>query len=143
MRRSHFAAVGLAVLAFGVAGCGDDDSGDDSAATTPATTPAPQPTTSTPATGGASTVKVGESEYKLTPSSVNAKAGSATFEVTNDGKIPHDLEIEGSGVEKKTATIQPGGNAKLTVDLKPGTYEMYCTIDGHKDLGMEGKVTVS
>ena len=145
MRRSHFAAVGLAVLALAAAGCGDDDEGSDSPATTPATTPAPTattPGTSTPAAGGAATVKIGETEYKLSPASATAKAGSVTFEATNDGKIPHDLEIEGNGVEKKTETLEPGSTGKITVDLKPGTYEMYCSIDGHKDLGMKGEVTV-
>ena len=28
------------------------------------------------------------------------------------------------------------------MDLKPGTYEMYCAIDDHKGLGMEGEITV-
>jgi uncharacterized cupredoxin-like copper-binding protein len=147
MRRTALAAVGLAALALGATGCGsdDNDSSDTSAASTPASTPAAStPATSTPAAaGGASTVAIGETEYKLDPSSPTAKAGSVTFNVKNDGSIPHDLEVEGTGVEKKTETISPGSSSKLTVDLKPGKYEIYCTIDGHKDLGMKGEVTVS
>jgi uncharacterized cupredoxin-like copper-binding protein len=40
-------------------------------------------------------------------------------------------------------TSPRGGSAKLTVDLnKPGTYEMYCPVDGHREMGMEGEITV-
>ena len=64
--------------------------------------------------------------------------GRYTFEVVNAGTVPHALEIEGHGVDQKTATIAPGKSAKLTVDLtKAGSYEVYCPIDGHRKLGME------
>jgi uncharacterized cupredoxin-like copper-binding protein len=31
----------------------------------------------------------------------------------------------------------------VTVDLKPGTYEFYCPVDGHKAGGMKGELTVN
>ena len=61
----------------------------------------------------------------------------------NDGKIEHDLVIEGNGVDEKTPTIEPGKTATLKVDLKPGTYDVYCSIPGHKQAGMDVKLTVS
>ena len=60
----------------------------------------------------------------------------------NASQTPHAVEIEGNGVEKKTNTVT-GGSAKLTVDLKPGKYEFYCPVDGHKAAGMKGTLTVS
>jgi uncharacterized cupredoxin-like copper-binding protein len=30
----------------------------------------------------------------------------------------------------------------LTAQLKPGTYELYCSVTGHKQLGMDVKVPV-
>ena len=57
--------------------------------------------------------------------------------------IPHAIAVEGNGVDKDGATAQPGGSSKVTVTLKPGTYEFYCPIPGHKAAGMEGTLTVS
>ena len=147
MLRTGYAAVGLAVLAIGAAGCGSDNNNDNSSASTPASTPAPTTSTSatsTPAAAGGGTVTLGESEFKITPKDATAKAGKVTIDVKNDGQIVHNLNVEGNGIaEKKTADLQPGSSGKVTVDLKPGKYEMYCSIDGHRASGMEGTITVS
>jgi uncharacterized cupredoxin-like copper-binding protein len=102
-----------------------------------------EPGTTAPASGG-QTISIGESEFKLDPSSVKVdRAGTVTFKVTNNGQIDHALEVEGQGVEEETETIEPGETAQLTVDLsKDGSYEIYCPIDGHRDKGMAGTLTV-
>jgi uncharacterized cupredoxin-like copper-binding protein len=121
--------VGLVVV---LAGCGGSSSGSKTV------------TASGGGGGGGQTIQVKESEYKLTPSSFTvSKPGKVTFEVTNAGQTDHALEVEGNGVEEETETISPGSSAKLTVDLsKNGTYEVYCPIDGHRDMGMEAKLVV-
>jgi uncharacterized cupredoxin-like copper-binding protein len=35
-----------------------------------------------------------------------------------------------------------GGTADLTANLKAGKYEFYCPVDGHRQAGMEGTLTV-
>ena len=109
------------------------------ATTTQATTT--QATTTTPAKPAATKVPVSETEFKITLASTNLKAGEITFQAKNDGKIPHDLAIKQTG--DKTKLIQPGGTAELKVTLKPGTYELYCTVPGHEAAGMRVNVTVS
>jgi uncharacterized cupredoxin-like copper-binding protein len=89
-------------------------------------------------------ISISEKEFSLTPSTVSlSKTGTYEFKVTNNGQITHALEVEGNGVEEKTGDIDAGQSATLTVDLsKPGSYEIYCPIDGHKGQGMEGTLTV-
>jgi uncharacterized cupredoxin-like copper-binding protein len=110
------------------------------------TTSAAQTTTSaattTTAAPSAKTVKVAESEWKVVlPKTLSA--GNYTFEASNQGKFPHDLAIDGPGVKTKTSEIAAGSSAKLTVTLKSGTYDFYCSLPGHKQAGMDQKVTVS
>ena len=65
-----------------------------------------------------------------------------TFNFTNKASIPHALEIEGHGIEAKTSTVT-GGKSSVTIkDLKPGTYEFYCPVPGHRAAGMQGTLTV-
>jgi plastocyanin len=71
------------------------------------------------------------------------KAGPQSFHVTNDGKEIHNFEVEGNGVHQKLPSdLSRGSSAQMTVDLKPGTYTIYCPVDGHRQKGMELKVTV-
>jgi uncharacterized cupredoxin-like copper-binding protein len=91
----------------------------------------------------ARTVQVSEVEYKIRLPETTLKAGKYTFEVKNEGKVPHDFVVKGSGVDEATAVLDPGKSESLTVELRPGSYEIYCSIPGHKQLGMDQKVTVS
>lgn len=71
-----------------------------------------------------------------------APAGKLEIDAKNDASIPHDIAIEGNGVNEKGETVQGGGTSKVTVDLKPGEYTYFCTVSGHREGGMEGKLTV-
>ena len=123
----------IAALALGACGDDDDDGGSDetSAASTTATT------------GGGESVAISEIDFEIDPSSVDVAAGEVTFDITNDGAAPHSLEVEGNGIEEGSDTLNPGESTQLTVDLsKAGTYEMYCPIGNHRQMGMEGEITV-
>jgi uncharacterized cupredoxin-like copper-binding protein len=98
-------------------------------------------TTTTTAKPAETKVPVSETEFKITLGSTSFKAGEITFEVKDDGKIPHDLAIKGT--TDKTKEIAPGSNAELKVTLKPGTYVLYCSIPGHEQAGMKQSITVS
>jgi uncharacterized cupredoxin-like copper-binding protein len=100
-----------------------------------------QATTTAPAKPAATKVPVSEVEFKITVGSTDLKAGEITFEVKNDGKIPHDLAIKGTS--DKTNLIPAGGTAELKVTLKAGKYELYCSVPGHEAAGMKLNITVS
>ena len=99
--------------------------------------------TTTVTTKVLSDVTATETEFKIALPSTTIGAGSYRFDVKNDGKIDHDFVIKGNGVDEKTPTIGAGESATLDVDLKPGTYDVYCSIPGHKQAGMGLKLTVS
>jgi uncharacterized cupredoxin-like copper-binding protein len=99
-----------------------------------------EPAKSAQAKGAAKTVQVQESEFKILPASLSVAAGKVTFVVKNAGKIPHDLSLSAS---KKTPLIKPGGTAQLVLTLAKGTYTLYCSVPGHRQLGMKTMLTVS
>lgn len=69
-------------------------------------------------------------------------AGRIGFNVENGGKEDHAFEIEGNGIHQKTDVLQRGNTASLEVDLKPGTYTIYCPVKDHAQKGMKTTVTV-
>jgi uncharacterized cupredoxin-like copper-binding protein len=91
----------------------------------------------------ATKVDVSETEFKITFAKTPTAAGSYEFAVSNDGKIPHDFVVNGNGVNAKTPLLNPGDSTTLKVDLKPGTYDVFCSVPGHKQAGMDVKLTVS
>jgi uncharacterized cupredoxin-like copper-binding protein len=87
-------------------------------------------------------VEVKLMEYKIEmPASVGA--GVTTFMVTNTGEETHGFEVEGNGIEKALKPrLKKGESSSLQVDLKPGTYKVYCPVHGHKMRGMSLDLTV-
>jgi mono/diheme cytochrome c family protein len=71
-----------------------------------------------------------------------APAGRLEIDSVNDSSTPHDISLEGSGVNDKGDVVQDGGTSKINVDLQPGEYTFYCSVPGHRAGGMEGKLTV-
>jgi uncharacterized cupredoxin-like copper-binding protein len=86
----------------------------------------------------ATPVTVTATEFKFKLSRLSVPHGSVIFTVLNKGKLAHDFKIGG----KKTALIQPGHSAKLTVTLKAGKSAYLCTVAGHAAAGMKGNLTV-
>jgi uncharacterized cupredoxin-like copper-binding protein len=132
----------LATGLLAAAGCGGDDEDSSSSSSGSGAGATQADTGSAPAESSGGGTKVSLTEFKITPKDGTAKAGKATFDVSNDGQVPHALEIEGKGVEEETDVLQGGDKATLEVDLKPGEYEWYCPVGNHRQQGMEGKLTV-
>jgi uncharacterized cupredoxin-like copper-binding protein len=74
--------------------------------------------------------------------SAEAPAGNLEIDSQNKSSIDHDIAIEGDGVSEKGPVVKDGAVSKLTADLKPGDYTFFCTVPGHRQGGMEGKLTV-
>jgi plastocyanin len=135
-------------LALVLAACGGGSSSSNTNAASPTTTGSTtSPTTSTGASSSQGTTlqleanSAGQLEFDKT--SLEAPAGKVTIVMTNPSSIPHDVAIEGNGVDVVGKTVTDGGTSTVTADLQPGTYTFLCTVDSHADAGMKGTLTVS
>ena len=137
----------LATLALVAAGCGGSDNNDSSSGSNSSgSSGSGGGSTSEPSSGGGGATKLKltadpSGALKFDKSSLSAKPGTVTITMDNPSSTPHAVEVEGNGVEKVTKTLTKG-TASLTADLKAGKYEFYCPVDGHRQAGMEGTLTV-
>jgi uncharacterized cupredoxin-like copper-binding protein len=115
------------------------------ATTKPTTTTKPTATTGAP-TSPATSLKLAanpEGQLSYDTKTLSAKAGSVTITMTNSSPVEHNVTIaQGSTILGATPTFT-GSSKTLALKLKPGTYEFYCSVPGHRQAGMEGTLTVS
>jgi mono/diheme cytochrome c family protein len=71
-----------------------------------------------------------------------APAGQLKIESPNESSVDHDISIEGNGVDEKGEVVKNGGVSEIDVDLQAGEYTFYCSVEGHREGGMEGTLTV-
>jgi plastocyanin len=95
--------------------------------------------------GGGETLKLAadKSALKFDKSSLTAKAGEVTLEMSNPSQLPHAVAIKGNGVDVDGKTVGNGETSTASSDLKPGTYTFYCPVPGHEAAGMKGTLTVN
>lgn len=95
-----------------------------------------------PAKPGVVAQTIEGSEYRFDPEELRVNVGE-TVRITfrNVGILEHDWSVP--DLDVTTATINAGQEA--TVEFRPqrrGTYEMICTVPGHRELGMRGTLIV-
>jgi plastocyanin len=82
-------------------------------------------------------------DFLIRPQNVRAEAGELTFEVTNQGRLGHNLRVrDRRGEPVAITTMLPGTGASETVTLRRGEYKMLCTVANHEQLGMTGRLVV-
>jgi uncharacterized cupredoxin-like copper-binding protein len=65
--------------------------------------------------------------------------GQITVKMANKSGTPHDIVIDGKG---KGEIVQNGGVSQFEADFTAGSYTFYCSVPGHRQAGMQGKLTV-
>lgn len=154
-------ALTLVSLGLIIAGCGDDDDNDDVAASStvsPTSTGTAHALTLDPS---APVVEVTLDEWSIVPDVATMSAGAITFDVTNVGQIPHeieifpvadDLDVDDIPIENQRAQMAKVGSVEIgeieedelvggaqvaaTFQLEAGRYLLVCNIDGHFESGM-------
>jgi plastocyanin len=118
-----------------------------SSSTESATSPAPVTGTETPITPKppeVPRVQVTAVEYKYTLSRTTVPAGKIILEFDDKGQDEHNLNVLGGEGElsARFANEQPGGVSEETVDLKPGSYMLFCSLPEHEAKGMKATLVV-
>ena len=138
-------AVFVALSAIGlVAGCGDDDTSSGTTDTTGATSEDgaehDEHGESSEAADDARVIEVSATSFEFTPSDISVEAGEdVAIELTSDDTL-HDFTIDDldAHVAADAGETETGG---FRAD-EPGEYTYYCSVDGHREAGMEGTLVV-
>jgi plastocyanin len=134
IRRLAPVTIALTALVLGLAACGG---GENEAATTEGT--------ATGGGGGGQTLEISADPggaLKFEQTSLEASAGEVTIDFTNDSSLQHNVTLDGPGVEDEGTDTISGSSTSTTLELQTGTYTFYCSVDGHRAAGMEGKIVV-
>jgi plastocyanin len=65
--------------------------------------------------------------------------GEMTVKMANKSSTPHDIVIDGKG---KGEVVKDGAVSQFKASFTAGSYTYYCSVPGHRQAGMEGKLTV-
>lgn len=89
---------------------------------------------------GARVVRVDASSFEFEPASIEARPGEELAIELMAQDAEHDFVIDelDAHIGAEAGAVGRGG---LTAG-EPGTYTYYCSIDGHREAGMEGRLVV-
>jgi plastocyanin len=155
---AYFAALVGATATFAVLNARDDQRKRNAEQAEAAVTqPAPSATTTTGSTsatttsaavpkGKATTLKLAAVPNAIAydTTQLSGKAGQVTIDFDNpSAAISHDVCLEGpTGAQIGCSDTISGSTTSLSENLKPGKYTVFCSVDSHRQAGMEGTLTV-
>ena len=89
---------------------------------------------------GAREIEVVASSFEFAPDEISVSAGEDIAIVLTSTDIVHDFTIDelDAHVSAEPGETDAGGFPAQ----EPGTYTFYCSVEGHRDAGMEGTLTV-
>ena len=144
MRRSLLLAPVLAGAVL-LAGCGDsssDSHGDDHMDSSPMTSGSMGHghEENSPVAAGARRVEVTANDFAFDPHEIRVGVGEDIAIVLTSEDLAHDFtidELDAHVSAGKGDTAEGGFRAD-----EPGSFTYYCTVEGHREAGMEGTLVV-
>jgi plastocyanin len=141
MRRLFALTSALVLAAAALAACGGGDESSTTAVSS-TTSSATEVTSTTPDESFAVAADP-DGQLAFTKTELSVPAGSVTVDFENASSTPHDVVVEDADGNEliHTDTIS-ASSATATAELEPGTYTFFCSVDSHREAGMEGTLTV-
>lgn len=88
-------------------------------------------------------------EFRFGLSRASLSPGPAIVQLANRGQDAHDLVLRRldrrgrrTGPARALPVTQPGVVSTRVLGLTPGRYVLFCSVRGHRALGMQGRITV-
>ena len=82
-------------------------------------------------------------QLAYTTNAATAEPGQLAIKSPNPSGTPHNIALEGpGGLDEKGPVVQDGGVSEIQVTLDAGEYTFYCSVPGHREGGMLGKLSV-
>lgn len=104
-------------------------------------TGSPSPTGSPAALGAVRTVAVTSKPFAFTPTEIRVKQGERVKIALTNESGTHDWVID--EFSARTDILQPGQTDEVEFTAtKAGTFEYYCSVGNHRQMGMKGKLIV-
>jgi len=88
-------------------------------------------------------VEVHARDVRFEPADVTVPAGRfVVVEFVNDDPVFHDWMAE--GIANVDAAARPGQTQRIRFRIDtPGTYQIICSVEGHAEAGMVGRLIVT
>lgn len=83
--------------------------------------------------------------FRFVLSRPSVPAGKTVIEFVNHGQDEHNLNAVEEGEESVAGSLPktaPNAHLSLTVDLRPGSYTLFCSLPGHEAKGMKATLLV-
>lgn len=107
------------------------------------TTTQPNATTSTASPSAAvKEITVTSTGMAFNPKTLSVKKGDRVKVTYTNGGGTHDLRIDGYNVGTKVISGGQSETFEFVAD-KAGTFEYYCSVGNHRQMGMKGTLTVT
>jgi plastocyanin len=74
--------------------------------------------------------------------SAEAQPGELVLASKNDSQVDHNIAVQGGGLDEKGPVVKGGGVSRVTFEAQAGNYTFYCSVPGHREGGMAGRLVV-
>jgi plastocyanin len=95
----------------------------------------------TPSSGivSGNAIVIAATNARFSATTLTAKGGTVTVDFTNNDLFWHTFTVPALGVDIR---VPVKGSRQVSFNAPPGTYEFFCAIPGHKQIGMKGTLVI-